>query len=75
MILAGDIVRRLRFLVAALVVLAGAAPLSAVHADDFAGDVPDRVWIDLGGAYNNVSTQISVTTPNGVGAEIGRAHV
>jgi hypothetical protein len=51
-----------------LFVLFAAAAFSAVHADDFAGDVPDRVWIDLGGAYNNVSTQISVTTPNGVGA-------
>ena len=45
-----------------------AASFSAAYADDFAGDVPDRVWIDFGGAYNNVSTQISVTTPNGVGA-------
>ena len=45
-----------------------AASFSATYADDFAGDVPDRVWIDLGGAYNNVSTQISVITPDGLGA-------
>jgi hypothetical protein len=52
----------------ALWVLLIAASFSAARADDFAGDVPDRVWIDVGGAYNKISTQISVTTPQGVGA-------
>lgn len=51
-----------------LLLLLVAASFTAVHADEFAGDVPDRVWIDFGGAYNSVSTLVSVTTPDGLGA-------
>lgn len=66
---AGDIGRISHFLVAALVATIGAASsFSLAHADDFAGDVPDLVWIDAGGAYNQIATQIAVITPNGVGA-------
>ena len=54
------------FAIVATVVLAGAASVSVVRAEDFAGDVPDRVWIDVGGAYNDVST-ISVQGPKGPG--------
>jgi hypothetical protein len=56
--------------IAAAVVSAGAASLSAVRAEDFAGDVPDRVWIDVGGAYNDVSTNVSVQGPKGLGGLI-----
>jgi hypothetical protein len=68
MIFAGDIGRIRLLQIAALVVAIGAAFSFPLHAEDFAGDVPDLVWIDLGGAYNNISTQIAVVTPNGVGA-------
>jgi len=52
------------------VLLAGAAAISPVRADDFAGDVPDLVWIDVGGAVNEASTDVSLRGPNGVGVAI-----
>jgi hypothetical protein len=54
----------------AVVLLTGAASLSAVHADPFAGDVPDLVWIDIGGSANDVSTDVALRGPNGIGATI-----
>ena len=63
--------RRLALLgIAAAVIVAGAALCPPVHADDFAGDVPDRVWIDVGGSANDVSTDVALRGPNGVGATI-----
>lgn len=47
--------------------LASAAGLSTVRAEPFAGDVPDRVWIDLGGSYNDVSTNVALQGPRGIG--------
>jgi hypothetical protein len=54
----------------AVVLLCGAATISAVHAEPFAGDVPDRVWIDVGGSANDVSTDVALRGPNGIGATI-----
>jgi hypothetical protein len=56
--------------IAAGVLIGGAALLSPLHAEDFAGDVPDRVWIDVGGAANDVSTDVALRGPNGIGATI-----
>ena len=58
------------FGIAALVVFAGAASFSAVCAEDFATDVPDRVWIDLGGGANTVGTNVSFIGAKGVGAAV-----
>ncbi len=58
------------FGVAALVVFAGAAPFSAVRAEDFAKDVPDRVWVDVGGQANQISTQAAVGTASGIGVTV-----
>jgi hypothetical protein len=44
--------------------------LMPAHAEDFAGDVPDLVWIDLGGAYNEVGTNVALFGPKGLGATI-----
>ena len=55
---------------ASAVTLAGAVVFSPAHADDFAGDVPDLVWIDVGGAFNAVSTDVTLRGPNGIGATI-----
>ena len=59
--------------VAAVVMLAGVASSSAARAEDFAGDVPDRVLIDVGGAFNEVSTGESgfVTDANGAPVSSG----
>lgn len=43
---------------------------SAVHAEDFAGDVPTLVWIDAGWSTNEVSTNVAFQGPNGIGATI-----
>jgi hypothetical protein len=55
---------------AVVLVLAAAGSLSAVRADDFAGDVPTRVWIDAGWSENEIETSASFQGPNGVGATI-----
>jgi len=53
---------------AILLALVLALPLALpVRAEDFAGDVPDRVWIDIGGQTNELRTQASVTGKAGVG--------
>jgi hypothetical protein len=54
----------------AVVLLGGAASFSAVRAEPFATDVPDFVWIDVGGAANDVSTDVALRGPNGIGATI-----
>jgi len=58
------------FGVAALVLFAGAASLSAVRAEPFAGDVPTLVWIDAGWSENEISTSASFQGPNGIGATV-----
>ena len=60
---------RTRFL-PSVVVLAALASISAARAEDFAGDVPDRVLIDVGGSFNEVSTDVAVRGPSGIGATI-----
>jgi hypothetical protein len=55
---------------AAVLAFAGVASVSAVRAEDFAGDVPDRVWIDFGWSDNELGTSASFSGPNGVGAVI-----
>lgn len=49
--------------------LAVAASTTA-RAEPFATDVPDRVWIDVGGAVNEVSTDVAMRGPSGLGATI-----
>ena len=54
-------------------IVVGFAALSAAHtarADDFAGDVPDLIWIDVGGEANDVTTNVGVQGPRGIGATI-----
>jgi hypothetical protein len=58
------------FGLASFVILAATAGLVPVRADDFAGDVPDRVWIDVGGSYNSASTDVALRGPSGIGATI-----
>ena len=48
--------------------MVGGAP--AARADDFAGDVPTRIWIDLGGASSGISTAAALTGQAGIGASI-----
>lgn len=50
-----------------LVLLALSGP---TRAEDFAEDVPTRVWIDLGGSTNDVSTTAALSGSAGVGATI-----
>jgi hypothetical protein len=54
----------------ALAVFAGAALISTVRADDFAGDVPTLVWIDAAWTANEVSTDVALQGKNGIGATI-----
>ena len=63
--------------VVALILVLASAIVPGVHAADaagatdvFAGDVPTRVWIDLGWSNNDISTSASFTGPNGLGATI-----
>jgi hypothetical protein len=58
------------FGIAAVMTLAAASFFSPVRADDFAGDVPDLVWIDVGGAYNEATTDVAMRGPNGIGATV-----
>jgi hypothetical protein len=58
-----------RLIMIILALVAVLAPQTA-RADDFAGDVPDRVWIDVGGAFNEVTTDVAVRGPNGIGATV-----
>ncbi len=63
--------RRLaQFGLAAAVLLVGGASWYAVRADDFAGDVPDRVWIDAGWSINQLTTDASMTGKKGVGVAV-----
>ena len=50
--------------------LVGVAPFSAVHAEPFATDVPDRVWVDFGGAVNEVATNAALSGSQGVGVTV-----
>ena len=54
--------------------LAVTASMPAI-ADDFAGDVPDLVWIDVGGAANDVTTDITLRGPSGIGATVNLEDV
>ncbi len=49
--------------------VAAFAPQTA-RAEPFAGDVPDLVWIDVGGAFNDVTTDVAFRGPSGIGATI-----
>jgi hypothetical protein len=51
-------------------VIGTAAALAPAHAEEFANKIPDRVWVDLGGSTNELSTTVAVTGQNGVGAAI-----
>ncbi len=50
--------------------LAAAFAPQAARAEDFAGDVPDRVWVDLGGQINDLRTEAAATGAAGVGTSI-----
>jgi hypothetical protein len=56
-----------RGVVACLVLLAVPA---VVRAEDFAVDVPNRIWVDFGGSTNDISTTASLSGEAGVGASI-----
>ena len=55
---------------AALVGALSAWTTGPVRADVFAGDVPDRVWVDLGGAAYELDTEMSLSGEAGAGATI-----
>jgi len=59
----------MRVAVPLVLALAAFASIPA-HADPFATDVPDRVWLDIGAAINEVSTDVAVRGPNGIGATV-----
>jgi len=62
--------------IASLLKLAGvgafacAASISAVRAEPFATDVPDRVWVDFGGTFNEVATNAALSGSQGVGVTV-----
>jgi hypothetical protein len=56
--------------VVGLLLVFAAATIPVVHADDFAGDIPTRVWIDLGWSENEISTNAAFQGPNGIGATV-----
>jgi len=56
--------------IAASLVMAAAVSSSPLRAEDFATDVPDLVWIDVGGAVNDVTTDMSLTGPRGLGVSV-----
>jgi len=64
------LMRRVSLFAIVAVVLGGAASWSTVRAEDFATDVPDLVWIDVGWAFNDVSTDVALRGPNGIGATV-----
>jgi len=51
-------------------VLAVAFFLVPAHAEEFADKIPDRIWVDIGGSTNELSTNMALTGQNGVGAAI-----
>ena len=61
--------------VAVSIVLAGAASFSPVRAEDFAGDVPDLVWLDAGWSTNEISTNVALQGKNGLGVTINFEEV
>ena len=56
--------------IAVSIVLSGVASFSTARAEDFAGDVPDLVWLDAGWSGNEVSTNVAFVGANGIGATI-----
>jgi hypothetical protein len=60
---------KLRYSVVTLVLLAAAAAAPA-RAEEFAGKIPDRIWVDFGGAVNDLNTDVSITGSSGAGATI-----
>jgi hypothetical protein len=59
-----------RFAVAAIAVLGFLLSVPAARAEEFASKIPDRVWVDLGGMTTELSTDVSLTGKNGVGAVV-----
>ena len=56
--------------IAPLVLAAAVVLAPSLRAEAFANKIPDRVWIDIGGAVNDLNTDISVAGTAGVGATI-----
>ena len=52
--------------------LVAVAPLGATtaRAGEFADKIPDLVWVDIGGTIDELTTNVGLTGPNGVGATI-----
>ncbi|HEX4823014.1 MAG TPA: hypothetical protein VFV19_01745 [Candidatus Polarisedimenticolaceae bacterium] len=51
------------------VILLGAVATSA-RAEEFANKIPDRVWVDLGGSTNELTTDVTLAGKNGLGASV-----
>jgi hypothetical protein len=55
----------------ALLVAAAATVLAPPSsAEEFAQKIPDRIWLDVGGAINDLNTDVSITGSSGAGATI-----
>src|SRR5512144_470432 len=65
-----SIVQRVSRLGAVTVVLAVLCLVPAARAGEFAGDVPDLVWVDIGGQTNDITTDVAVSGAAGAGAII-----
>jgi len=59
----------------ALVVFGASSSFSPVRAEDFAGDVPDLVWLDAGWSGNEISTNVALQGKNGLGVTINFEEV
>lgn len=46
------------------------AAVPAARAGEFADKIPDLVWIDVGGTIDDVTTNVALSGPSGVGATI-----
>jgi len=56
--------------IASLAVAVAIALAPIARAEEFANKIPDRFWLDIGGSINELTTNVSISGPNGAGATI-----
>lgn len=61
---------RSRFAIASIAAATMLIAAPRAHAEEFANKIPDRVWVDVGGAINELTTDVSLTGKQGIGATI-----
>jgi hypothetical protein len=62
-------------IVGAMAIAAAMLIAPAARAGEFADKIPDLVWVDIGGTIDEVTTNASLSGPNGIGATINLEEI